>query len=311
MQVIRSPFVTDGTPCALTIGNFDGVHLGHQAMLRKLVDEAARRGIHSAVMTFEPHPRELFTPDAAPARLTSLREKLELLAGFGIDRVFVCRFTREFASLSAQDFVDDVLVRRIGTRYVLVGDDFCFGAKRAGNFDTLTAAGQVHGFATDAMHSVTFGDLRVSSTAVREALANGDCELAGHLLGRPYSISGRVMHGDKLGRTLGFPTANIQVKHNQPPLKGIFVVEVHGLDDRIYQGAASLGLRPTVTANGRTTLEVNLFDFERSIYGEHLRVDFLKKLRDEEKYNGLDELTHAIARDVANTRAYFASRQQG
>ncbi|WP_137939230.1 bifunctional riboflavin kinase/FAD synthetase [Chitinivorax sp. B] len=308
MQVFRSPFSSDNTPCALTIGNFDGVHLGHQAMLRKLVNVARSRGLPAAVMTFEPHPRELFSPDAAPARLTSLREKLELLAYHGIDRVYVVRFTPAFAGLSAQAFIEDMLVRRLQAHYVLVGDDFCFGAKRAGNYPLLVESGRTLGVEAEAMHSIMADQLRVSSTAVRDALATGNCSLATRLLGRPYSISGRVVHGDKIGRTLGFPTANIQVKHNKPPLKGIFVVEVHGLDQRIYQGAASLGLRPTITANGRATLEVNLFDFGRSIYGEHLRVDFLAKLRDEEKYASLDELTQAIARDVDNCRRFFAAR---
>ncbi|MBB5016934.1 riboflavin kinase/FMN adenylyltransferase [Chitinivorax tropicus] len=309
MQVFRSPFSVSDAPCALTIGNFDGVHLGHQVILDRLVKVARQRGLPAAVMTFEPHPRELFTPEAAPARLSSLREKLELLAVQGVDRVYVVRFTRAFAALSADAFIHDILVRRLQARYVLVGDDFCFGARRQGNFEMLSQVGGALGLTVESMPSVMSGQTRVSSTAVREALAAGDCALAACLLGRPYSISGRVFHGDKIGRTLGFPTANIQVKHNKPPLKGIFAVEVHGLDQRIYQGAASLGLRPTITANGRATLEVNLFDFGRSIYGEHLRVDFLTKLRDEEKYASLDELTQAIARDVAQCRHFFAQRE--
>ena len=308
MQVFRTPFRPNPTGCALTIGNFDGVHRGHQAMLQKLVAKARAMNLPAAVMTFEPHPREVFTPDAAPARLTSLREKLERLAGHGVDQVYICHFNRAFAALSAGHFVDDMLCRQLGARYVLIGDDFQFGAKRAGNLATLQAAATQHGFEVEAMHSVCVDELRASSTAVREALAGGDLELARRLLGRPYSISGRVLHGDKIGRTLGFPTANIQVKHNKPPLLGVCVVEVHGLACGPRPGVASIGVRPTINSKGRLSLEVNIFDFQQEIYGEHLRIDFLHKLRDEEKYPDLETLTEAIARDVANAHEFFATR---
>ncbi|WP_269531941.1 bifunctional riboflavin kinase/FAD synthetase [Chitinimonas sp. BJYL2] len=308
MQVFRGlPFRSAGA-CALTIGNFDGLHLGHRAMLERLIRTARERGLPAAVLTFEPHPRELFTPDAAPARLSSLREKLELLRDAGVDRVYLAHFNRAFASLDTDAFARDVLAAQVGARHVLVGDDFRFGKARAGDTTKLAELGQQHGFSTDVMHEVALGEQRVSSTSVRTALAAGDMAAASRLLGRPYSISGRVKHGRKLGREIGFPTANIQVKHNRPPVTGIFVVEVHGLGAPIA-GAASLGLQPTVDHSGLMSLEVHLLDFSGDIYGQHLRVDFLKKLRDEIKYEGLDPLIAQIRRDVDATRAWFRERQ--
>lgn len=292
-------------PVALTIGNFDGVHLGHQAMLQRMEEAARKRGLPACVMTFEPHPREFFTPEQAPTRLTSLREKLELFEQYGVERVFICRFNQQFSRIDANDFIRDFLHRRLQVKWALIGDDFRFGAKRAGHFALLSEAGEKLGFEVEAMHSIKAGDLRVSSTAVREALAGGDLALARTLLGRPYSISGRVEHGDNLGHKIGFPTANIQLKHNRPPLWGIFAVEVHGLAGQPLQGAASLGVRPTVKNNGRPTLEVHLFDFDRQIYNQHVRVDFMHKLRDEMKFPDLETLTAQIATDVENAKNYF------
>jgi len=297
------------TPIALTIGNFDGVHLGHQAMLQRMEAAASKRGLPACVMTFEPHPREFFTPDQAPTRLTSLREKLELFAAYGVDQVYICRFNRQFANIAADDFAADILQRKLQTKWLLIGDDFRFGAKRAGDFALLNAAGAKLGVEVEAMHSVTLDDLRVSSTAVRQALAGGDLPLASRLLGRPYSISGRVEHGESLGHKIGFPTANIQLKHNRPPLWGIFAVEVAGLDDHPLQGAASLGVRPTVMNNGLPTLEVHLFNFDRQIYNRHVRVDFLHKLRDEMKFPDLETLTEQISADVKNAKQFFINRQ--
>ncbi|MDD5391333.1 MAG: bifunctional riboflavin kinase/FAD synthetase [Gallionellaceae bacterium] len=296
------------TPIALTIGNFDGVHLGHQAMLERMEDAARKRGLPACVMTFEPHPREFFTPDQAPTRLTSLREKLQLFAEYGVDRVFICRFNKRFASIDAGEFVTEMLHHRLNTQWALIGDDFRFGARRAGDFDLLQTAGARLGFEVEAMHSVMAAGMRVSSTAAREALAGGDLELARALLGRPYSISGRVEHGESLGHKIGFPTANIQLKHNRPPLWGIFAVEVEGLGDQPLQGAASLGVRPTVMNNGLPTLEVHLFNFDRQIYNRHVRVDFLHKLRDEMKFPDLETLTAQIAADVDNAKRYFGTR---
>jgi len=293
---------TQQRPGAVTIGNFDGVHLGHQAMLARLTARSASVGGAPTVLTFEPHPREIFTPDSAPSRLTSLREKLEILRGLGVARVHVCRFTKPFAALSAEDFVRRILVEGLRARYVLVGDDFRFGAKRAGDFALLKQLGQQHGFEAEALHTVEAVGQRASSTAVREALAAGDMATAAQLLGRPYSISGRVVGGDQLGRKIGYPTANIQLKHNRPPLTGIFAVRVQGLEQPDWPGVASLGTRPTVHANGRPTLEVHLFNFDQSIYRRHLRVEFLHKLRDEAKFPSLEALIAQIDEDARQAR---------
>jgi riboflavin kinase / FMN adenylyltransferase len=297
---------------ALTIGNFDGVHLGHQALIAKLREAAGRFGLPAAVMTFEPHPREFFAPATAPARLASLREKLELLAACGVDRVHVCRFDRAFAALTPQDFIERVLVRGLGTRWLAVGDDFCFGAKRAGNFAMLKAASGEFGFQLETLDSVLIDGRRVSSSAVRAALAAGDLQTAEALLGRRYGISGRVLHGDKIGRQLGFATANVQMKHNRPPLNGIYVVEMQldgEVDGELRRGVASLGVRPTVTDAGKAVLEVHLFDFNADIYGRHVRVDFLHKIRDEEKYADLDTLKAQIARDVETAKSFFLEHE--
>ena len=292
----------DLPPVAVTIGNFDGVHLGHQAMVASVVAAARARGLMPAALTFEPHPRELFTPASAPTRITSFREKLELLAQHGIERVHVRRFSRAFASLAPEAFESEVLVRELRARWVLVGDDFRYGARRAGDIDSLRAAGRRHGFDVEIMPTVMTDGERASSTAVREALAAGDLGRARRLLGRTYSIDGRVVHGDKLGRQLGFATANVRMKHNRPPFTGIFAVRVHGIGAAPREGVASLGVRPTVTDSGRHVLEVHLFDFTQEIYGQHLRVEFLAKIRDEAKYSDLDTLKAQIARDCDAAR---------
>jgi len=305
MRVFRTIPARADRPLALTIGNFDGVHLGHRAMLERLKREAAARGLMSAVMTFEPHPREFFAPDQAPTRLSSLREKLEMLAALGIDRAYVCRFSYDFARTPAEEFVQRILVQGLAVRWLLVGDDFRFGARRAGDLALLQSLAERHGYEVHSMHSVIVAGRRVSSTAVREALSEGNLELATALLGRPYVISGRVVRGDRIGRTLGFPTANVRMRHNRPPLFGIFAVRVRGLGPHAVHGAASLGVRPTVDARGVPVLEVHLLDFDRDVYGEHVQVEFLHKLRDEEKYADLESLRKQIALDVAQTRRYF------
>lgn len=296
---------------ALTIGNFDGVHLGHQAMLARLKDAAHRLGVTSCVMIFEPHPREFFAPDKAPTRLTSLREKLELLAVAGVERVQICRFNYDFAKIHAEDFIVRILKHGLGVRWILVGDDFRFGARRAGDFTMLESFSASCGFEVEEMPGYIVDGLRVSSTAVRTALAEGDLALVKRLLGRSYSISGRVVDGEKLGKKIGFPTANIQLKHNRPPLSGIFAVEVHSsaavFSPSAVRGVASLGVRPTIHESGNPVLEVHLFDFDCDVYGEHLRVYFLHKLRDEEKYPDLATLAKQIERDVENARAFFGS----
>lgn len=297
------------TPHAVTIGNFDGVHLGHQAILAQVKAAAARLGIPSCVVTFEPHPRELFSPLSAPTRLSSLREKCELLFEHGIERVQVLRFNRAFAALSADEFIDRVLVKGLNAKWVMIGDDFCFGAKRSGDFAHLKRAGDALGFEVHAMHTVKTGEgdnaMRVSSSAVREILSGGDVGRASKLLGRPYSISGRVVHGDKLGRQLGWPTANVELRHNRPPLTGIYAVRVEGLSEKPLDGVASLGIRPTVTDSGKIKLEVYIFDFDEDIYGRHIRVDFLKKIRDEEKFPDLESLKKQIAQDADDARRFL------
>lgn len=294
-------------PAALTIGNFDGVHLGHQAMLAELARAAGRLGLPASVMTFEPHPREFFSPDQAPARLTSLREKLEMLERCGVERTHVCRFNYALAQTAAEDFIERIIVRGLGARWVLVGDDFRFGARRAGSLVMLKQAAQRHGFEVAALPSVTLDGERVSSTAVRQALAAGELGRAERLLGRTYSISGRVVAGDGLGRKLGFPTANVQMKRDRPALTGIFAVRLHGAAREPLQAVASLGVRPTVKQQGAPVLEVHVPDFEADLYRRHVRVEFLKKLRDEEKYADLASLTRQIARDVEASRAFFAA----
>jgi riboflavin kinase/FMN adenylyltransferase len=307
---ITHGFTPLGTPHAVTIGNFDGLHLGHQAMLARLQDVARARGLPSCVLSFEPHPREFFTPEQAPARLSSLREKAECLQRMGIDRLHVFRFDRAFSALSAEAFIGQVLGTTLQAHYVLVGDDFRYGAKRAGDFALLKQAGQSLGFDAEFLPTVEVAGERASSTAVRQALAAGELEHAARLLGRPYSISGRVVHGDKLGRDIGFPTANIQLKHNRPPLLGIFAVEVYGLNGEPLPGAASLGKRPTVkNPDAVPVLEVHLFDFNAEIYGRRVRVDFLHKLRDEEKYPDLDSLVAQIRRDVDNAKQFLKQRR--
>jgi riboflavin kinase/FMN adenylyltransferase len=295
-------------PLALTIGNFDGVHVGHQAMLHALNTAAQQLDLPTAVMTFEPHPREFFSPLNAPARLTSLREKLELLDAAGVDEVIVMRFNSALAATSAESFISHLLVERLQTRWLLVGDDFRFGARRAGNFETLQQAGMAQGFDCFSLSSILVEGQRASSNAVREALAIGQLDLAHALLGRPFFITGRVITGERLGRTLGYPTANLRLGRRVSPLSGIFAVTVKGLEDKALPAVASLGTRPTVTSQGKPLLEVHLFNFDRDIYGARIHVDFHHKIRDEARFANLDELTQQIARDADAARDYFAQQ---
>jgi riboflavin kinase/FMN adenylyltransferase len=306
MKVYRGvPRANDRPPCALTIGNFDGVHRGHAALLARVVEAARARGLVAAVMTFEPHPREFFAPAQAPARVANIRDKLEALREAGIERVYIEHFNRRFASLSAEQFIDDVLVAGCRVRWLMVGDDFRFGARRAGDLALLRARAAGGGYVVEALPTVLDGSDRVSSSAVRESLEKGDLARARELLGRPYMISGRVLHGAKLGRTIGFPTLNLRIAHKRPAVHGVYAVKVHGIDERAWPGVASVGLRPTVDDTGRWLLEVHLFDFARQVYGKLVRVEFLAKLRDEERYGTLDELTAAIARDAQRARELF------
>ena len=316
--------------CALTIGNFDGVHRGHQAMLALLNSEAAHRGVPSCVLTFEPHPRDYFAgqlkrPELAPARIGTLRDKLAELRQCGVQQTVVLPFNQSLARLSPQSFIDDVLVAGLGARYVLVGDDFRFGAQRAGDYALLDAAGRAQGFDVARMNSYEVHGLRVSSSAVREALGAGRMEDAARLLGRPYAISGHVVHGRKLGRELGatqqgagdgFRTLNLRFAHWKPAASGIFAVLVHGLSDEPLPGVANLGVRPSLDPDdvngGRVLLETHCLQWPAHLepegaYGKIIRVELLHKLHDELKYDSLDALTEGIAKDCSDARAYFVA----
>ena len=323
MQVFRGfQHPTVAPACALTIGNFDGVHAGHQAMLALLRAEAQRRRVPSCVLTFEPHPRDYFAktlqkPDLAPARVGTLRDKLEGLAQCGVEQTIVLPFNARLAAQPPDSFIRTVLVQGLGVRYVLVGDDFRFGDKRAGDYAMLDAAGSAQGFDVARMNSYEVHGLRVSSSAVRQALAAGNMAQAAKLLGRPYAISGHIVHGRKLGRELGFRTLNMRFAHWKPAASGIFVVLVHGLAAQPLPGVANLGVRPSIDPDdvngGRVLLETHCLDWPASLgaegaYGKIARVELLHKLHDELKYEGLDALTRGIHQDCDDARAWLAAR---
>ena len=305
--------------CALTIGNFDGVHRGHQAMLALLNSEARHRGVPSCVMTFEPHPRDFFAalhqqPDLAPTRIATLRDKLLELSECGVDQCIVLPFNQAFAALAPQTFIEEVLLKGLGTKYVLVGDDFRFGAKRAGDYAMLDAAGALHGFDVARMNSYEVRGLRVSSSAVRDALHRGHMQEVAQLLGRPYAISGHVVHGRKLGRELNCRTLNLRFTHWKPAASGIFVVQVHGLADQPLPGVANLGIRPSLDPDdvngGRVLLETHCLDWPDNLgldggYGKLIRVELLHKLHDELKYDSLESLQQGIAQDCTDARQWF------
>ena len=324
MRVFRGLYPATDAGAAITIGNFDGMHLGHQALLRQLRAEAQSRGLRASVLTFAPHPREFFARKAAtagvvgvpvPTRLHTLREKLEALAAAGIDETRICRFDEVFAGLSPEDFVRTVLVDAMHARHVMVGDDFRFGARRAGDFALLNMLGERYGFTVSALDSQCLGGERISSSQVRAALAAGDLNRAEALLGYPYAMEGRVIHGRQLGRTIGVPTANVQIRHDPLPLRGVFVVDV-ALDEtqaavpqatRRYAGVANLGYRPTLGGDTRPLLEVHLFDYAGDLYGAHLDVRFLAKLRDEMTFANFEALTTQIQEDLKQAREFFSS----
>lgn len=290
--------------CVATIGNFDGIHLGHQAVLGQLAEKADELGLPCTVITFEPLPREYFAGDRAPARLTRLREKLLSLRRYAVDRVLLLRFNPRLARMEAETFIQKVLVDGLGVHHLVVGDDFRFGRDRRGDFAMLEAAGDRHGFRVAHMHTFEIGGARVSSTRIREALACGDMTTAEQLLGRPYRVCGRVVHGDKRGRGIGFPTANLRMGRQVSPVRGVFAVEVFGLEREPLQGVANVGTRPTV-GGVENRLEVHVFDFDEDIYGRHLNVDFLHRIRDEQRFESLDALKAQIATDAEAARAFF------
>ncbi|MDY0251010.1 MAG: bifunctional riboflavin kinase/FAD synthetase [Pseudomonas sp.] len=291
--------------CVATIGNFDGVHLGHQAILTRLRDSAARLNLPSCVIVFEPQPREFFNPDTAPVRLTRLRDKLQLFTEAGIDQVLCIAFNKRFRQLSAEDFVQTVLLDALGIKHLQVGDDFRFGCDRVGDFSFLQEAGQRCGFSVEPTATVEMQGQRVSSTWLRAALAGADFGLARRLLGRPYSIDGRVMHGKKLGRTLNAPTANVQLKRHRAPLHGVYLVTAQLGNGRHVPGVANIGTRPTVNSSQQAHLEVHLLDFSGDLYGQHLAVTFHKKIRDEQRFESLPQLQEAIAADIAKAHTLW------
>ncbi len=321
MQVFRNALPLGSQAHAVTIGNFDGVHRGHQAMLALLTNEARHRSMPSCVLTFEPHPRDFFARRAgkselAPRRIATLRDKLAELERCGIDRVVIARFDQRFAAQAPQTFIDAVLLKGLRTRYVLVGDDFRFGARREGSYAMLDEAGTRGGFDVARMMSYEVHGQRVSSSAVREALASGDMARCAALLGRPYSVSGHVVHGQKLGRELGFATLNQRFGHARPAAMGIFVVRVFGLSAAPLPGVASLGVRPTVDDSGRVLLETHCLDWPAELgsdgaYGRCVRVELLHKLHDERHYPSLNALREGIARDRADALAWFRTTRPG
>ncbi len=294
--------------CVLTIGNFDGVHLGHQAVLGRLAEKAAELSLPSMVMIFEPQPQEFFAPQQAPARLNRLREKLLSLTRYAVDRVVCVNFDRQFAAMDAEPFID-LLVNKLGVRYLVVGDDFRFGHLRQGSFAMLQAAGKKHGFEVVNMHTFSVEHGRVSSTRLRECLQQGELEQAERLLGRAYRICGRIAHGDKRGRQLGFPTANVHLHRISVPVQGVFAVEVFGLTGEPLVGVANIGTRPTVCGS-RSILEIHLLDFSQEVYGRYIQVDLLHKIRQEQRFDSLDALKAQIDSDVISARTFFSHHRQ-
>ncbi len=287
---------------AVTIGNFDGVHRGHRAMIERLRRQAAALGVPATVVTFEPQPTEWLFPDRAPPRLTGLREKLRRLAGTGVDAVLVLRFDRHLAALEPEAFAGELIGERLGARYVLVGDDFRFGHKRRGDLRLLQSAGERYGYRAEPMETVTCpGQERISSTRIREALRAGRFEEASRLLGEPYRVPGRVVGGDAMGRRLGWPTANLRLSPHRTPLDGIYAGWVHGVGERPWPAAISVGVRPTVDGR-QTVFEAHLIDFEGDLYGRPLVVEPVARLRDEVRFEGLDELAAQIGEDVRAAR---------
>jgi riboflavin kinase/FMN adenylyltransferase len=301
MQVFRHFHRTDDSPLALAIGKFDGIHLGHEALLNGLVATARARNLIPAVMTFEPHPLEFFRPSYVQPRITTMREKLELFADAGVEQVYVCKFNARFAQINAEDFMQQILRDSLHVEVIMVGEDFQFGAGRTGSIADFRA----HGFECFSLSHVHLHGVRISSTVVREALASGNLERARELLGRPYSISGRVVHGDKVGRTLGYPTANISLPVQRPLQFGIYAVKLEGVAETHLPGVASFGIRPTMKQDGQPVLEVHVFDFNRQIYGAHVRVHFLHKIRDEMKFPDPETLRQWMIADEEKARNYF------
>ncbi len=293
--------------CVATIGNFDGVHLGHQQVLSQLCEQAQAIGLPSTVIVFEPQPLEFVAPKSAPRRITRFREKIRLLKELGVERVVCLRFNKQLQNLSAMDFIQLLLVKGLGVKHFVVGDDFRFGRQRQGNFALLQAAGEDYGFNVQNTASCCYAGTRVSSTAIRQALQSHDLAEAQRLLGRAYDITGKVAKGRQLGRTIGVPTANIGLQNKQPALQGVYATRIFGLSDKVYEGVANIGYRPTV-AGLKPQLEVHIFDLQADLYGRHLRVEFCSFIRTEQKFAGLPELQRQITKDIVAAKAFFAAQ---
>lgn len=308
MQLIRglSHLESFHNGCVLTIGNFDGVHLGHQGVIKKLAERGKALGLPVVIMTFEAQPLEYFLGDNAPSRLMCLREKVIAISKLSVDHLLIVGFNQNFANYDAKQFVDSILINKLNVKHLVVGDDFRFGKARRGNFAMLKEMGLQQGFSVEDTGTYQVAGLRVSSTLIRDALNAGDLVKAEQLLGHNYSICGRVAHGDKRGRTIGFPTANIQMFRKNTPINGVFAVTMSGIDDLVFEGVANVGTRPTVNGGSKVILETYLFDFDKEIYGRYVEVHFHKKIRDELRFASLEELKAQILKDVAETKKIFA-----
>ena len=296
MQVFRHFPLNSNAPIGLTIGNFDGVHIGHQALIKKLIAESKKRNLTPSVMTFEPHPKEFFISENAPSRLTTLREKLEFFLDYGIEKVFVCAFNQKFSNISSEAFMGQILKEQLKVQLLIVGNDFRFGSKRQAGIEDL----KKNAFELFEIPEIDLNGKRVSSTRIREGLKEGRIEEVNQFLGRPYTISGKVVEGDKRGRQMGFPTANIHMKHLRPALTGVYAVKLGNRN-----GVANLGVRPTIAGTPKLLLEVHLLNFNEDIYGQHVQVTFLEKIRDEMKFENIDALIEQIKKDVAHATRYF------
>lgn len=307
MQLIRGRYnlKPEHQGCVATIGNFDGVHRGHQQVIARLRRVSEELGLPATVISFEPLPREFFGREKSPPRLTRFREKFVQLAKQGVDRFLCMRFSQRLATQDPEEFIQQILVDGLDVKYLVVGDDFRFGKDRAGDFKMLKVAGEKHGFEVVDTQTVTDETTRISSTRIREALTAGDMAQAAELLGRSYTMAGRVAHGDKRGREMGYPTANIAIHRKATPVSGIFVTRMHGLEQGVVDGVSSLGVRPTFEGDGKAVLEVHLFDFNQMIYGENVEVEFLHKIRDEEKFDTMKALIEKIHDDADKARAWF------
>lgn len=296
MQVFRHFPLNSNVPIGLTIGNFDGVHIGHQALIKKLIAESKKRNLTPSVMTFEPHPKEFFISENAPSRLTTLREKLEFFLDYGIEKVFVCAFNQKFSNISSEAFMGQILKEQLKVQLLIVGDDFRFGSKRQAGIEDL----KKNAFELFEIPEIDLNGKRVSSTRIREGLKEGRIQEVNQFLGRPYTISGKVVEGDKRGRQMGFPTANIHMKHLRPALTGVYAVKLGNRN-----GVANLGVRPTIAGTPKLLLEVHLLNFNEDIYGQHVQVTFLEKIRDEMKFENIDALIEQIKKDIAHATRYF------